>query len=139
MSEYHSVSDAQSTSDYPELHFPGEPNLAILWAAAWAGGTVGCLFQHKRLSYLVCSGTAGWRLLRRSVAASGDLLENPANGATRMIVLIRHRDKQITAVTEEGPLMTMPIPPGPDIEAGQAWMERWAALKGPSNGNGAGS
>lgn len=116
----------------PEFSFPGEPNLPILWAAAWRGTSVRCLFHHElQPGCAACSGDEQqWSLLHRTVASLAELLSgSDLHGPTRMIVLIREREMQLTAVNEDGPLITLAIPPGPDVLAAQGWMERWAALK----------
>lgn len=134
---------SMNNGENPELHFPGEPDPAILWAAAWTGSTVRCLFHHEPCpECAVCSGSQDWRLLHRTVASLSELLNSQeASGPTRMVVLIREREMQLTAITADGPLITMAIPPGPDVVAAQGWMERWAALKVqvPPGGSGAGS
>lgn len=116
----------------PSLCFPGEPDVPILWAAAWKGTGVRCLFHREsRPECAACSGDEQqWSLLHRTVASLTELLNGPdRNGPTQMFVLIREREMQLTAVNEDGPLITLAIPPGPDVLAAQAWMKRWAALK----------
>lgn len=73
MSEYVPALDAPSTSEAPELHFPGEPDSVILWAAAGTGGTVRCLFHHEqRPSWPVCNESQDWCLFQALKIRIGD-------------------------------------------------------------------
>ncbi len=112
--------------------FVGDPSLPVLWAAAWRGNTVQCLF-HRDVDAVcpACStGEDQWALLHRTVASMAELLNRSDRiGATQMVALIREREIQLTAINAGGPLLTVAIPPGPDVIAVQAWMERWAVLK----------
>lgn len=68
--------------------------------------------------------------MHRTTAFVAEMLNVPEkNGSTQMVVLIREREMQLTAVNADGPYLTVAIPPGPDVRAAQAWIERWAALK----------
>ena len=116
----------------PLNDFADDPHLPILWAAAWQGCRVRCLFHHDPLQGCPACSTEEdqWELLHRTTASVAEMLNVPErNGSTQMVVLIRQREMQLTAVNADGPYLTVAIPPGPDVLAAQAWIERWAALK----------
>lgn len=125
--------DAETTQhERPNPEFADDPSLPILWAAAWNGSAVRCLFHHSGLAGCpACSEEEDhWALLHRTIASMAEMLNlSEKNGSTQMVVVIREREMQLTAVNADGPMLTVAIPPGPDVIAAQSWMQRWAALK----------